>query len=214
MKSPNLRSLPLALALLGASSCAVVPPAGTPGNELVLVEGAERIHWPRRYEPDGATFFVHNEIEVDAPVEVVWGVLMEATTWPDWYEGASDVRLEPEGTMLLQADSVLRWRTMGFSFRSEVVEFEPPLRLGWESRKATLKGYHAWLLVPLEDGRTRIVTDESQFGLLAVLQSWFPPGKLRRLHDVWLEAIKERAEARSTTTARSAARPRTRTPSA
>ena len=182
--------------LVASVGCSSIPPAGGPGNELVSPAGTDDIRWPERYVPDEATFFVHNEVDISAPPQVVWDVLVEASTWADWYEGARNVQLAAEDATSLDAGAVFDWETMGFSFRSTVVEFQPPMRLGWESRKSTLKGYHAWLLVPVEGG-TRLVTDESQFGLLAVLQRWFQPNKLRRLHDVWLAAIKERAEQRA-----------------
>ena len=41
----------------------------------------------------------------------------------------------------------------------------------------------------------RLVTAESQHGLLTFLQRVFVPTKLHDLHDVWLAQIKKRAEA-------------------
>ena len=194
-RSPYLQGAMTTILALSVG-CSSLPSAGSPGNELAPVKSPSEIRWPERYVPEKATFFVHNEVDISAPPRVVWETLVEASTWPDWYEGAKNVKLVSEGSTRLEAGSAFDWETMGFSFRSQVVEFEPPTRLGWESRKSTLKGYHAWLLIPTEGG-TRLITDESQFGLLATLQGWFQPNKLRRLHDVWLAAIKQRAEERA-----------------
>ena len=186
------RTRPVAvLGLALASACASVPPVGTPLNQVPPATDAESIAWPARYSPERATFFVHNELEIAAPPEVVWDLLMAAPAWPSWYEGAADVELIDGGDRL-HPSAVFRWKTMGFRFESAVKEFDPPRRLSWETRRGTLKGYHAWLLVPTPTG-TRVVTDEAQFGLLASLQRLFQPDKLRRLHDRWLLAIRERS---------------------
>lgn len=68
---------PIAIAcysLLGGF--ATVPPAGTPES----CAGLPTLHPPPgrrdplavRYQPEKATFFVHNEIEIDAPPQAVW----------------------------------------------------------------------------------------------------------------------------------------------
>ena len=150
------------------------------------------IHWPEEYVPEEAGFFVHNRIDIQASPETVWGILVQAETWPDWYEGAENVELVGD-TAELEADAVFRWKTMGLNFESEVTEFEPYSRLSWESRKNVIRGYHAWLIVPTETGCT-LITDESQHGFLTTMQRIFVPNKLERLHDVWLAEIKRKAE--------------------
>lgn len=202
MRRPLLRTVPSAsvtnfLVLVGAllvgTGCASVPPVGSPTNTLASTTlAADQINWPERYRPEKAGFTLRNEIEIAA--QVVWDLLLQARAWPTWYEGASDVEIEGGDGETIGAGSVFRWRTMGQALTTRVVEFEPPFRLGWETRKSTLKAYHAWLLIPTERG-VRVVTEESQYGLLAGLQSAFQPNKLRRLHDIWLAELRKRAEA-------------------
>lgn len=156
------------------------------------------INWPADYAPDEADFFVHNRIEINAPPETVWNVILEAETWPDWYEGAFNVDVKGESD-ILDADSVFTWKTMGLNFESRITEFEPYSRLSWESKRRVIRGYHAWLLVPTDTGTT-LITDESQHGFLAYMQRIFQRNKLRRLHDVWLAEIKARAESRAAET--------------
>ena len=74
-----------------------------------------------------------------------------------------------------------------------VREFDPPYRLSWESVRNDIQGYHAWMIVPTEAG-CKVITSESQHGLKAFLQKAFLPNKLRKLHDVWLEEFKRKAE--------------------
>jgi uncharacterized protein YndB with AHSA1/START domain len=150
------------------------------------------IHWPKEYEPAVSRFFVHNEIEINAPAEIIWQLLLEAEAWPTWYEGARAVDVLNVPT--LEDRAVFTWKTMGLQFESTIKEFEAPYRLSWESRKKSIQGYHAWLLIPTPRG-CRVITDESQNGWLTALEKTFQRKKLQRLHDVWLAALKQRAEA-------------------
>jgi uncharacterized protein YndB with AHSA1/START domain len=187
---PTLASV---LSLL--NGCGSVPVVGTRDNLLPAGElPADTIRWPARYEPKKATFFLSNQIEVAAPPEQVWRVLIDVDSWPEWYAGARNLKLTSSTPGKLAPDAVMSWNIMDLDFVSTVKEFEPPYRLSWESRKSTIQGYHTWLLIPTETG-TRVVTDESQFGILAWLQGIFVPNKLSQLHDQSLAKIKERAEA-------------------
>jgi uncharacterized protein YndB with AHSA1/START domain len=190
------RSLLIAgLFLASVVGCASVPRAGSPENPLSKsAELANRINWPQQYEPKNASFFVHNQIDIDAPPEAVWNVIIQAETWPAWYEGAENVKVLNGKNGVLGARSSFTWTTMGLDFISTVTEFRPPFRLSWESRKSTIQGYHAWLIVPTSTG-SRLVTEESQHGFMTLLQKIFVPNKLHQLHDVWLSQIKKKAEA-------------------
>lgn len=192
----------LTLVLVGGwlGGCAATPPAvGEPGNLLPTgpVE-ASAIRWPERYEPQKASFVVRNRLMVQAPPERIWEELVQAEGWPAWYRGAGNVRvLEADGQTRagdgrLALGRLLEWRTMDLDFVSRITEFQPPYRLAWESRRAFIVGYHAWLLIPTAEG-TEVVTEETQFGVLAVLQRWFIPNMLRELHDEWLAGLRERA---------------------
>lgn len=191
---PRLRGPWLLVAALG---CASAPPVGDPANTLTrapIDPGA--IRWPSGYQPQYAGFFVHNEIAVKAPPEAVWDVLLGAETWPAWYEGATSVQVSGAPDRRLHPGAAFTWRTMGLDFTSTVTEFQAPHRLSWESRKAAIKGYHAWLIVPTADG-CKVVTEESQHGFLTFMQRVFLPKKLHRLHDIWLAELKKKAEARA-----------------
>jgi uncharacterized protein YndB with AHSA1/START domain len=192
-------ALTISACLVGG--CASVPPVGTAGNEFPpTVAPPDQIRWPQAYEPERATFTITNSIDISAPPQIVWNELINAQAWPQWYKGAADVKVLGSGTGLIQQDSTITWTTMDQNLVTKVMEFVPPARMGWESRQSTLKAYHAWLLIPTPDG-TRVVTDESQFGLLAHLQRLFLRNKLRNLHDVWLIELKARSEAAHRSTA-------------
>lgn len=151
----------------------------------LTAQTAGPINWPAEYEPSRSKFYVHNEIEISAPPQVVWDILMRAEQWPDCYEGAPSVKILDSGTGLLHANSSFQWKTMGLNLVSTIREFVPNERLSWETKKGSMQGYHAWLIIPTATG-CRVVTDESQNGWLTFFEKLFQRNKLHRLHDVWL----------------------------
>jgi uncharacterized protein YndB with AHSA1/START domain len=197
--SPLASFLAAILCLMHLQGCRTAPPVGDPLNTLGSGPIApDEIRWPPKYQPKDAVFTLSNQIEISAPPERVWEILVEAKQWPQWYEGAQNVIVQtPQGDERLTNEAVFTWETMGEDLTSRVVEYEPPYRLAFESRKWSLKAYHAWLLIPTQTG-TRVVTAESQYGLLARLQRIFQPKTLSDLHDVWLAEMKKKAEGSTT----------------
>jgi ribosome-associated toxin RatA of RatAB toxin-antitoxin module len=180
----------LALGLLGA--CSTSTPRGS-AEQALTRPAAERIRWPERYRPDKALFFVHNEIEIQAPPQVVWAILQDVEAWPQWYSGAKDIKLIGSKSGKLEAAGAFTLNTMGLKFIAQVKEFEPPYRLATENRKLVIQGYHAWLIVPTKTG-CKFITDESFRGFLAVMQRTFIPNKLHRLHEEFVVELKRKAE--------------------
>ena len=154
---------------------------------------SKNINWPEAYQPEESKFFVHNEIDINASAVTVWNVLIKAREWEEYYDGATDVVLIDNNNGLLNENSVFTWKTMGLDFTSTIKEFEEPYRLSWESRRKSIQGYHAWLIIPTENG-SKLVTSEAQHGFMTFPQKIFVPNKLWRLHDAWLAEIKRRSE--------------------
>lgn len=154
---------------------------------------SDTIAWPAKYHPSQSRFYVHNAIEINATPETVWNILIDALQWESWYKGAKNIRFADTSQRLLQSNTVMHWQTMGLSFRSGIKEFEPYRLLAWESVKKSIQGYHVWLIIPTAGG-CRVITDESQNGWLTFLEKTFQRNKLKKLHDVWLTALKRKAE--------------------
>lgn len=183
------------LTLLGLdllSSCSTSTPEGSARRALARPM-SERIHWPEKYQPDKSECFVHNEIGINAPAQRGWDIPGQAEAWPQWYVGAENVKSASSKSGRLAADANFTWKTMGINWNSLVKELSPPWRLATESRKQVIQGYHAWLLMPTSAG-CRVITDESFRGPLGLLQGTFIPNKLHRLHQIFLEELKKKAE--------------------
>ncbi|MET1259023.1 SRPBCC domain-containing protein [Flagellimonas sp. DF-77] len=155
---------------------------------------SEQINWPENYKPEDAGFFVHNEIDINAEPQIVWDILVKAEDWSTWYLGAKDVKIQNSNLAQLEENTIFSWKTMGQNFESTTIkEFEPPYRLSWEATKNNIRGYHAWLIIPTNNG-CKVITSETQHGFLTFMQKIFLPNKLEKLHDIWLTELKNKAE--------------------
>ena len=139
--------------------------------------------------------------EIDAPPDVVWDVLLEFDSYPEWnpFVRAIDgtpsegerlrVRIEPPGARAM-------------TFTPEVVAVEENRRLVWLGRLVVpfaFDGYHEFHLEPVDDGeRTRLLHRETFRGALVpvVLDS----DAIEAGFEAMNAAVKARAEARASAT--------------
>ena len=150
--------------------------------------------WPDEFNPENAKWYVYNEIEINAKPEVVWNILIDAKKWHTFYKGVeSPIEYLDSTATTLKYGLRFKLHTMSLKLEPEMKEFVPNERMAWEVRRGNLTAYHAWVIVPTENG-CRLITPEAQNGFLTFLQKVFQPNKLLRLHDTWLKLIKERAE--------------------
>ena len=150
------------------------------------------IRWPDRYSPQNSPVHVVNELTMAAPAEAVWKGLIRAADWSSYYANASKVAIEGGGPDLA-AGVRFTWKTFGVDLKSQVQEFEPNTRIAWLATAPLLEAYHAWLIEPLPGGGCRVITEETQHGLVARAGRWLYPGRMERWHQRWLEGLAARA---------------------
>jgi predicted patatin/cPLA2 family phospholipase len=157
---------------------------------------SEFTEWPHPERPQGAKVFAHNERIVPAPPERVWDLLVTAQGWSEFYANAHFVALEDPQQHRLRSGSVFRWVTFGLPLTSEVDPCHRPLQIGWRWYcrwwGTGAHGYHIWLLEPHELG-TRIVTEETNRGVLPSLLSPVLQPMLWLAHNYWLRQLARRA---------------------
>jgi hypothetical protein len=153
------------------------------------------VAWPDEFNPASSSWFVYNEIEINAKPEVVWNILIDAKKWHTFYKGVeSPVEfINDTNANTLKNGLLFTMHTMGLHLKPIIKEFVPNERMAWEVRRNNLKAYHAWVIVPTENG-CKLITPEAQNGFLTFLQKVFQPNKLLNLHQHWLEVIKAKAE--------------------
>jgi uncharacterized protein YndB with AHSA1/START domain len=148
----------------------------------------QSIDWPERYHPDRCPVHVRNELVVPAPAERIWAWLVRAPLWPTWYPNSKNVRLLNGDGRTLQMGTEFKWRTFGVAIRSTVIALRPVERITWNAVGLGVDACHAWLIEPLGTG-TRILTEETQHGWAARLNTVFMPGRMHHYHQVWLENL-------------------------
>lgn len=154
-------------------------------------QGWTLTNWPEGARPDQSSVFCHNEMMVPTPPQRVWEWLVTAGMWSRWYVNAGDVEL-PGNQVRLEKNMVFRWRTFGARITSKVVEYDPPNAIGWTWWRRGARGYHGWLLRAEGDG-TRVITEETQHGLLPWLLRPILRRALAIAHEYWLRQLARQA---------------------
>src|SRR5271163_1976011 len=183
------------LAAAGVALLCVSPASAQESDKLsaeFLKQASPLIHWPKGLEPRNVDVFVHNEGSIDAPPEVVWQNLIDASKWPTWYSNSADVQIQGRHNKLEKGVS-FSWKTFGFPIVSTVDTFTPNREIGWSVHKDGFDVHHAWVLVP-EKGGVRVITEESQKGADAIAFRLAQPNAMYDGHDWWLSALKARSE--------------------
>ena len=137
---------------------------------------------------NAAPVTAHVQIDVHAPVERVWAVLVDLPSWPKWQRGVESVSGSP-----LSPNSSFEWTTGGTRIHSNVLMFEPSHRLSWTGKAYTAKAVHVWTLTAIAPDQTRVAVDESMEGLL--MTKLFSSQQLREADTEWVNALKRQAEA-------------------
>ena len=150
------------------------------------------IQWPDHNHPKNCPVHVRNELDMDVPQEHVWAWLIHATLWPAWYENSSQVKILNGSAPILKKGSKFRWKTMGTAVNCTVVEYAPNERIAWSGRAYGVDVYHAWVLAPSSRG-CRVLTEETQRGLLASLGKIVLPKQMHKAHQLWLESLEAKA---------------------
>lgn len=156
-----------------------------------------KVKWPADQDPKISAIYALNDIDIKAPAEIVWHLLIDAENWASYFPPEDQVKIlsgEPKLALHTQWSRV----TVGFLMHLNVTEFEPYHRLAW---KTTVAGdptgstaYHGWVITPTDEG-VHVLTEETQQG------EWFlnilghkHPGGLYAYHQEWVERLKIAAE--------------------
>ena len=161
--------------------------------EQDLADREKDIHWAEGFDPSQADLFSHNALLINASCERIWGHIIDATKWPQWYPNSKDVRID--GGDVLKEGTVFHWSTFGLPLESKVNEFVPYTRIGWYGyAPATAPSfYHTWYLKPQGDA-CLVVTDEVGKGNDAAHLRETDESLMHRGHDLWLATLKWMSE--------------------
>jgi hypothetical protein len=146
-----------------------------------------RIRWPAGLEPKSSPVFAHNELDTHATPEAVWGWLLAAPRWREFYSNCKRLRL-PHGATRLTPGMRFSWWTFGVPVETTIEVFEEHRQLAWVGAGVGSRGYHVWLLDKTPSG-CRIITEETQAGAVVSVIAPFMRRGLLHFHQRWLEGL-------------------------
>ncbi len=143
---------------------------------------------------------IRSAIEIRAPLEVVWRILTDFATYPEWNPHVRRVLGTPAPGARLAIES----RPPGgrsVVMRPVVVTWRPPYELRWRGTflgRRLFSGEHGFRLEDTGPDRVRFVQDETFRGLLVPLYAAFRLAGTRRGFEQVNETLRERAESEAT----------------
>jgi uncharacterized protein YndB with AHSA1/START domain len=158
----------------------------------------DHVIYPPEYDPRISPIYALNEIDVKAPPEAVWKLLVEAENWASYFPPEDQVKL-PDGVKELTLGTHYTRMTIGYKMFPIVTECVPFRRLSWttsvEGDETGSTAFHGWVITPTDEG-CHVLSEETQQG------PWFVemlahryPGKLFEYHQDWVEGLARAAEA-------------------
>lgn len=134
-------------------------------------------------------------IEIDAPADTVWAVLVDFEGYPEWHPRMRITGRAEEGTRLTVAPGPEAGRVP--TFRPVVVRVDPGRELRWLGHllvRGLFDGEHRFEIEPLDDDRSRLVQSERFAGLLVRPITALVGRETERGFRATNEALKARAE--------------------
>ena len=129
------------------------------------------VRWPDEARPEVSPVYGRSEIEIAAPPAVVFGHLVRAERWPEWFADCTAVRIEAGPKPDLDVGTRFRWTVLRVPVVTAVEECEPPTRLAWSGSGLGARAYHGWIVEPTPTG-SRVITEETQRGVGPSLLRW------------------------------------------
>jgi len=137
-----------------------------------------------------------SSIDIDAPPEKVWAILMDFDTYPDWNPFITSIKGEQRLGGKLEAYLDLP-DGPGMTFKPTIQVFDEGTELTWLGKllvKGIFDGRHTLRVEP-RDGGSTFVQAEKFTGLLAGLMMRFIGDSTEQGFSEMNNALKERAEA-------------------
>ncbi|MFJ9760546.1 SRPBCC domain-containing protein [Streptomyces sp. NPDC101149] len=158
----------------------------------------DKVIWPDQYDPKLSALYALNDIDVKAPPEVVWKLLVDAENWSNYFPPEDQVKILTSESELVLGTRFSRV-TVDFSMTLNVTEYEPITRLAWattvDGDETGSSAYHGWVITPTDDG-CHVLTEETQQGPFFIEELGRKhPGALYRYHQDWVERLARAAEA-------------------
>lgn len=157
----------------------------------------DHVIFPPQFDPRISAIYALNEIDVKAPADVVWQLLIDAENWECYFPAEDQVRIL-SGERDLALGTKYSRVTIGFPMSLVVTEFVAGRRLSWattvDGDETGSTAFHGWVITPTNGG-CHVLTEETQQGPWFVDQlAHKHPGGLYCYHQDWVEALAREAQ--------------------
>ena len=106
-----------------------------------------------------APVLAHHEVEIQAPLDVVWQLHIDVNNWPSWQEAITEAHIDGP----FEPGSSFDWSSYGFGVTSQIYDVSDRSRTLWGGTAGGITGVHEWLFAETEGG-VRVTTNESFAG--------------------------------------------------
>ncbi|UCG13159.1 MAG: SRPBCC family protein [Deltaproteobacteria bacterium] len=141
---------------------------------------------------------IREEIEIAAPLAIVWNVFSRLEEWDDWNTACQSCRLvEGEGMAEGACFSfVVRPFSLPIEVKPKITDCEPGEKVVWEGTRLGIHAIHTWTFQEAS-GKVTLISSESFSGpLIWLARLVLVPQRLHTLTRQLLVSIKKEAEAR------------------
>ncbi len=139
---------------------------------------------------------LYTEIEIDAPAETVWRILMDFENYPNWNPFIRRVEGETKPGSQLKV-FIQPSGGMGMAMKPNVVENTANLKFSWLGSllvKGLFDGRHEFLLEPKADNKVKFIQREEFSGILVPIIWALVKKNTRRGFEEMNSALKVLAE--------------------
>jgi hypothetical protein len=141
---------------------------------------------------------VREEIEILAPMSVVWAVFSSLEEWDDWNTACQSCQLIEGEKMAAGAcfSFMVRPFTLPIKVKPRITECQPEQRVVWEGESLGIHAVHTWIFRET-NGRVTLISHEEFSGpLIWLARLTLVPRRLHSLTRQLLASVKQEAEAR------------------
>lgn len=141
---------------------------------------------------------IREQIEIAAPIPVVWAVFSVLDEWDDWNTACQSCHLIEGEEMSAGAcfSFVVRPFTLPIKVKPRITECEPGRKVVWEGERLGIHAVHTWIFRET-DGKVTLISHEEFSGpLIWLARLILVPQRLHSLTRELLASVKQEAESR------------------
>ena len=136
---------------------------------------------------------VERTVNINAPPERVWAVMMAVERWPEWTESMKSVERLDEGEFAVGSKAKLKIRRSPNANVWTVTELTPNRSFTWETNSGGVKGIAAHVIEPDGNG-SKVTLTVALSGIVATLFGWMIGSESKKNVEMEAAGLKKRSE--------------------